>query len=153
MTVLCQDISTLRCEQNVQLSQASEATSVTRKKSPNVYKSWPKIISLEKSYILTPLQKLPKNVRDLGKLLVAKGFKKLHKVQKIAEAGHTGSNDSSEERFIVSSYFFYRRCYTLICPSFLIEKSYCPHMGSNTGWRVTCMKFVFEAHPRPGPII
>ena len=29
-----------------------------------------------------PLQKLPKNVRDLGKLIVAKGFKKLPKVRK-----------------------------------------------------------------------
>ena len=35
------------------------------------------MISQEKSYILTTLQKLPKNVRDLGKLIVAKGFKKL----------------------------------------------------------------------------
>ena len=56
-------------------------TSMTRKKSPNVYKSCPKIISLEKFKVLTPLQKLPKNVRDLGKLIVAKGFKKLYKVQ------------------------------------------------------------------------
>ena len=32
--------------------------------------------------ILTPLQKLPKNVGDLGKLIVAKGFEKLPKVQK-----------------------------------------------------------------------
>ena len=39
-------------------------TSVTSKKSPNVYKSCPKIISLEKWKILTPLQKLPKNVGD-----------------------------------------------------------------------------------------
>ena len=31
--------------------------------------------------ILTPLQKVPKNVRDLGKLSVDKGFKKLPKVQ------------------------------------------------------------------------
>ena len=31
---------------------------------------------------LTHLQKLPKNMRDLGKLIVAKGFKKLPKVQK-----------------------------------------------------------------------
>ena len=30
--------------------------------------------------LLTPLQKLPKNVRELGKLVVAKGFKKLLKV-------------------------------------------------------------------------
>ena len=32
--------------------------------------------------ILAPLQKLPKNVGDLDKLIVAKGFKKLPKVQK-----------------------------------------------------------------------
>ena len=34
--------------------------------------------------ILVPLQKLPKNVGDLGKLIATKGFKKLPKVQKIA---------------------------------------------------------------------
>ena len=33
--------------------------------------------------------KLPKNVRDLGKLIVAKGFKNLPKVEKIAQSGHT----------------------------------------------------------------
>ena len=48
------------------------------------------MISLEKWKILTPLHKLPKNVRDLGKLIVAKGFKKLPKVQKIVQSGHTG---------------------------------------------------------------
>ena len=37
--------------------------------------------SLEKLKILTPLQKLPKNVGDLGKLIVARGFEKLPKVQ------------------------------------------------------------------------
>ena len=42
-------------------------TRVTSKKSPNVYKSCPKMISLEKLKILTPLQKLPKNEEDLGK--------------------------------------------------------------------------------------
>ena len=47
------------------------------------------MISQEKSYISTPLQKLHKNVRDLGKLIVAKGFEKLPKVQKIAQSGHT----------------------------------------------------------------
>ena len=53
-----------------------------QKKSPNVYKSCPKMIPLVKWYILTPLQKkLPKNVGDLGKLIVSKGFKKLPKVQ------------------------------------------------------------------------
>ena len=33
------------------------------------------MISLEKLNILTPLQKLPNNVGDLGKLIDAKGFK------------------------------------------------------------------------------
>ena len=51
--------------------------SVTSKKSPNVYKSYPKIISLEKWMILTPLQKLPKNVGDLGKLIVAQSLWKV----------------------------------------------------------------------------
>ena len=36
---------------------------------------------LEKLKNLTPLQKLPKNVGGLGKLIVSKGFKKLPKVQ------------------------------------------------------------------------
>ena len=39
------------------------------------------MISLEKRMILTPLQQLPKNVGDLGKLIVANGYKKLPKVQ------------------------------------------------------------------------
>ena len=39
------------------------------------------MISLEKLKILTLLQKLPKNVGDFGKLIVAKGFKKLPKFQ------------------------------------------------------------------------
>ena len=47
------------------------------------------MISLEKWYILTRLQKMPKNVGDLGKFIVAKRFKKLPKVQKIAQSGHT----------------------------------------------------------------
>ena len=38
------------------------------------------MISLENDRFLTPLQKLPKNVWDLGKLIVTKGFKKLPKV-------------------------------------------------------------------------
>ena len=38
------------------------------------------MISQQKLLILTPFQKLPKNVGDLGILIVAKGFKKLPKV-------------------------------------------------------------------------
>ena len=56
-------------------------SSVTSKKSPNIYNSCPKMISLVKLKILTALQKLPKKERDLGKLIVAKCFKKLPKVQ------------------------------------------------------------------------
>ena len=73
-------ISSINWIRQVRLS-ISLINSVTRKKSPNVYKSCPKMISLEKLNILTPLQKLPKNVGDLGKLIVAKDFKKLLKVQ------------------------------------------------------------------------
>ena len=45
--------------------------------------------SLEKWMILTPLQKLPNNVGDLGKIIVATSFEWLPKVQKIAKSGHT----------------------------------------------------------------
>ena len=39
------------------------------------------MILLDKWKILTPLQKLPNNVGDLGKIIVATGFEKLPKVQ------------------------------------------------------------------------
>ena len=41
------------------------------------------MISLKKSQILTPLQKLPKNKGDLDKLIVAKGFKNVPKSNKL----------------------------------------------------------------------
>ena len=47
------------------------------------------IINLYTINIFTPLQKLPKNVGDLSRLIVAKGFAKLPKVQLIAQYGHT----------------------------------------------------------------
>ena len=47
------------------------------------------MISLEKWKILTPLQKMPKNVGNLRKIIAATGFEKLSKVQKIAQSGHT----------------------------------------------------------------
>ena len=46
--------------------------------------------SLENWMILTPLQKLPNNLGDLGKTIVATGFEWLPKVNKIAQSGHTG---------------------------------------------------------------
>ena len=48
------------------------------------------MISLEKWKILTTLQKLPKNVGNLAKLIVATSSEKLPKVQLIAQSGHTG---------------------------------------------------------------
>ena len=39
------------------------------------------MISLKKLKILTPLQKLQKNVGGMGNLIVATGFEKLPKVQ------------------------------------------------------------------------
>ena len=52
-----------------------DATSVTSKKTLNVRKSCPKIISLEKWTILKHLQKLPKNVGNLGKIIVVTDLK------------------------------------------------------------------------------
>ena len=40
-----------------------------------------KMISLEKWKILKRLQKLPKNVDDLGKIIAGTGFEKLPKLQ------------------------------------------------------------------------
>ena len=56
-------------------------SSVTSKKLSKVYKSCPKTVSLEKLKMLTTLQKLPKNVGDLGKLIVVTGFENLPKFQ------------------------------------------------------------------------
>ena len=43
---------------------------------------------------MTHLKKLPKNVGDFGKLIVALGFEKMPKVQKIAKSGHTAGGPS-----------------------------------------------------------
>ena len=59
------------------------------------------MISLEKLKILTPLQKLPKNVGYLGKIIVAKGFEKLPKVQKIAQSGHTACMCRLKENWLL----------------------------------------------------
>ena len=40
--------------------------------------------------ILTPLQNLPNNADDLGKILDATGFECLPKKQKITQSGHSG---------------------------------------------------------------
>ena len=55
--------------------------SVTRKNRQMSLKKWPKMILLKNWKILTPLQKLPRNMGNLGKLIVVTGFGKLPKVQ------------------------------------------------------------------------
>ena len=55
--------------------------------------------------ILRPLQKLPKNVVDLGKLIVAQGFKKWPKVQKIVKSGHTNGIPANGEHVIQSNFY------------------------------------------------
>ena len=44
--------------------------------------------------ILRPLQKLPNNVVDLGKIIVAASFEWLPKAQKIVKSGHTATRES-----------------------------------------------------------
>ena len=59
--------------------------------------------------ILTPLQKLPNNVGDLGKIIVATSFEWLPKVQKIAQSGHTAhkwQHFSLAQIFI--NFYYYR---------------------------------------------
>ena len=45
---------------------------------------------------MTPLQKLPNNVGNVGKIIVPTDFEWLPKVQKIAQSGHT----VNEEKFV-----------------------------------------------------
>ena len=55
--------------------------------------------------ILTPLQKLPNNVGDLGKIIVATGFEWLPKVQKITNSGHTGCNNPSRSHYLRAHFY------------------------------------------------
>ena len=57
--------------------------------------------------ILTPLQKLPNNVGDLGKIIVATSFEWLPKVQKIAKSGHTGEGGKQNKLFFCKFIFYY----------------------------------------------
>ena len=55
--------------------------SVTSKKLPNVYKKLPKNDFTNKMEDFDNFKKLPKNVGNLKKIIVATGFEKLPKVQ------------------------------------------------------------------------
>ena len=72
---------------------------------------------------------MPKNVEDWGKLIVAKGFKKLPKVHNIAQSGHTATHVPWIEQGVNavllvllilagSAYtliMYYTSCYTILC--------------------------------------
>ena len=46
-----------------------------------------------------------KNGEDWGKLIVAKGFKKLPKVQNIAQSGHTGNGEHYPSKWLLAAVF------------------------------------------------
>ena len=59
-------------------------------------------------------------MRDLGKLIAAKGFKNLPKVQKIAQSGHTGWLLKP----FVASVLFLRPCFVLQLTSSLVSGAF-----------------------------
>ena len=77
--------------------------------------------SLEKWMILTPLQKLPNNVGDLGKTIVATSFEWLPKLQKLAKSGHTGEVPGWGE--IVMNYLWLQK--TSISISYILHIREC----------------------------
>ena len=62
--------------------------------------------SLEKWMILTHLQKMPNNVGDLGKIIVAISFEWLPKVQKNSKSGHTGTECDKMTRLFFNIFPF-----------------------------------------------
>ena len=66
--------------------------------------------------ILTPLQSMTKNGEDWGKLIVAKGFKKLPKVQNIAQSGHTVQDPETVavQKLTWTSFFYSSRYYWFV---------------------------------------
>ena len=89
------------------------------------------MISLENLKIVTPLQKLLKNLGDLGKLIVSKGFNKLPKVQLIAQSGHTGHHvlkiikySTHLQQLNVTLFSFNYRNHILYFPSYFSNPSF-----------------------------
>ena len=71
------------CNPGVTDQENGTTFSVTRWKSPNVYKSCPKTISQEKLTIYTPLQKLPNNVGIWVKYLLPPALNGCPKYKKL----------------------------------------------------------------------
>ena len=57
---------------------------------------------------------MPKNVGDLGKFIVAKVFKKLPKVQKIAQSGHTGQEAHFKKTLFTDNLLFIFNLHSLM---------------------------------------
>ena len=75
--------------------------------------------------ILTPLQKLPINVGDLGKIFVASDFECFPKVQKIAQSGHTALKSrivQDTKNTLISKFSILFIIYSI--PYFAISKDY-----------------------------
>ena len=62
------------------------------------------MISLEKLRTFTPLQKLPKNVVDMGKQIVATGFENFPKVQKSPNLVTLLSSNITKMMLTISEY-------------------------------------------------
>ena len=73
-----------------------------QKKFAKCLKKLPNSDFTRKMKDLTPIQNLPKNVRGLGKLIVANGIKKLPKVQKIVQSCHTTCNILSSPQWNIT---------------------------------------------------
>ena len=83
--------------------------------------------------LLIPLQKLPKNGEDWVKLIIAKGFKKLPKVQNIAQSGHTNYLWACSPSYVIKCF----RCTYLNALRYLAgrdEGSYLSVQLSNKFW-------------------
>ena len=67
----------MNAHRHLNFNDQSAPDQCDQKKSPNLFKSWPKMISLEKWYISTSLQKLPKNVERFGQINCCKRLQKV----------------------------------------------------------------------------
>ena len=83
------------------------------------------MIWLEKWKMLTPLQKLPKNVGDLGKLIVAKDFKKLPKVKTICSIRVHWWKARKREREVQTTFLKYSQNDYLLMTLIQSSESWC----------------------------
>ena len=83
---------------------------------------------------------MPKNVGDLGKLIVAKGFKKSPKVQKIANSGHTVLEHWNNLNLGRPALFKFVKIFLLVCKICWIRKN--RNLNGDTKWSFRAKKNV-----------